>query len=71
MLADQNKLIANKYKSQNNIQYLESVFERKKIIYYKQSRLVAVFLFISSVHYKCIQGADDKLGQTLWTHSKQ
>jgi hypothetical protein len=33
--------------------YLESIFERKKIIYYKQSRVTAVFLIISRVHYKC------------------
>jgi hypothetical protein len=33
--------------------YLESVFERKKIIYYKQRMLTAVLLIISSVHYKC------------------
>ena len=32
------------------------------------------FLFFSlelSVRFNTIQGADDKLGQTLWTHLKQ
>ncbi len=50
ILADQNKLIANEYKSQNKI--LRSVFERKQILYYKESMLTAVLLIISSVHFK-------------------
>ncbi len=57
--------------------YLESVFARKKMIYYKQSRLPAVFLIISSVNYKCTYSLHEELSDLsafscfLWQFIKE